>query len=249
MADVGRFLRPMAHRGLYDEARGIVENTGPAFLAAIAAGYGIECDVRPAADGLPVVYHDRTTARLCDLDRPVVELSAADLATIRHRVGGAPILPLAELLDLVAGRVPLLVEIKSDWRPLPEAFLAETAALLAAYGGPVVAMSFGPDVLEDLSRRAPDIPRGLVSGNLAGHGPTVAELGLERCRRLTHLLDSARAAPDLIAYDVRALPDPVVAYVREVVGLPVLAWTIRTEADLAIARAEADAPIFEIMRP
>ncbi|MDX2257585.1 MAG: glycerophosphodiester phosphodiesterase family protein [Hyphomicrobiaceae bacterium] len=245
VAEVRGWLRPIAHRGLHESRRGIVENTGAAFAGAIAAGYGIECDIRPAADGVPVVFHDPTTGRLCDVDRPVDALTAHELAALGHRDGGGAILRLGDLLDLVGGRVPVLVEIKSDWRPLPDAFLREAGGLLSSYRGPVAAMSFDPEPLIDLRHRAPDVPRGLVSANLAAHAATVAKIGIERARRLTHLMESRRVAPQLIAYDVRALPDPVVGYVREVVGLPVLAWTIRTAAELAVASDTADAPIFE----
>jgi glycerophosphoryl diester phosphodiesterase len=109
MLDRATFLRPIAHRGLHDIRRGVAENTGPAFEAAIRRGYGIECDVRPAAGGLPVVFHDETLDRLIDGRGPVANIGARHLKTLRHRVGGAPIMNLAEFLDLIGGRVPLLI--------------------------------------------------------------------------------------------------------------------------------------------
>ena len=109
MLDRATFLRPIAHRGLHNAKRGIIENAGPAFEAAIAKGYGIECDVRPAADGLPVVFHDEALPRLVAGRGPVAKVTERQLQSLRHRVGGAPILTFDELLELVSGRVPLLV--------------------------------------------------------------------------------------------------------------------------------------------
>ncbi len=103
MFDRAAFLRPIAHRGLHNAKKGIIENTGPAFEAAIAKGYGIECDVRPAAGSLPVVFHDETLNRLVDSRGLVAKIKARELKALSHRVGGAPILTFAELLDLVGG--------------------------------------------------------------------------------------------------------------------------------------------------
>src|SRR3954447_26169465 len=100
MLDRAAFLRPIAHRGLHDVRRGVIENTGPAFEAAIRKGYGIECDVRPAANGLPVVFHDETLNRLIDGVGPIASIEGGDLKMLRHRIGGAPIVTLAELLAL-----------------------------------------------------------------------------------------------------------------------------------------------------
>src|SRR6185503_18488563 len=138
MFDCAAFLRPIAHRGLHRAGKGIVENTGPAFEAAIAKGYGIECDLRPAADGLPVVFHDETLERLTESSGALTSLGATDLARVRFKGGTTTgIQTFADFLKQVGGRVPLLVEVKSEWEPVDAAFIGEIAQLANAYKGPI----------------------------------------------------------------------------------------------------------------
>jgi len=249
MFDRAAFLRPIAHRGLHRAGKGIVENTGPAFEAAIAKGYGIECDVRPAADGLPVVFHDERLNRLIDGRGLVAKIKARELQTLRHRVGGAPILTFAELLELVGGRVPLLVEIKSEWTPPDQTFLGEIARLASAYDGPVALMSFDPAVMSKIRTLAPNVARGIISGSFTGAGWWTRRIGRKRAVALRHLLESGPVAPDFYAYEVNALPAHVIDYVRAAAGLPVFTWTVRTPRQRQIAKKWADAMIFEGFEP
>lgn len=247
--DRSAFIRPIAHRGLHDASRGIIENTGPAFEAALARGFGIECDLRPVNGGWPIVFHDETLDRLADGTGNVARLTPADLTRLRYR--GSPSTPLmsfADLLDLVGGRVPLLVEIKSEWAPPDADFLGLVTSLAASYRGPLALMSFDPAVMAACAVLAPKIPRGIVSG-LYRRGDAEGwwddDLTPERQERLSHLLESAAAKPDFYAYHVAALPTPVTRYVREVQGLPLFTWTVRSDADWQRSRDWADAPIFE----
>lgn len=248
MLDRATFLRPVAHRGLHDAAAGRVENSAAAFTAAIERGYGIECDLRPARSGLPVVFHDETLERLVDAEGAVADLGGGDLQTLRYRAGGETILTFEGLLGLVGGRVPLLVEVKSEWDPPNLPFLCEIARRALDYPGPIALMSFDPDVLTVLRELATEIPRGIVSGGYRDeNGETWWRDRIDEARadRLAHLLESGPAAPSFVAYHVKSLPTPVTRYVREVQHLPVFAWTVRTAEDAAIAAAHADAPIFE----
>lgn len=245
MRDRAAFLKPIAHRGLHDASKGIVENTAPAFEAAIARGYGIECDVRPASCGTPMVFHDLTLDRLVASAGPLVRHEASALKKLRYRSGEATISSLADLLDLVGGRVPLLIEIKSEWDGVDPAFLAAIADAANGYAGPLALMSFDPAVMATLRDLAPQIPRGIVSGQYVGDCWWRGKLGPERAYTLTHLLESGPAAPDFYAYDVTALPTPVTRYVREVLGMPLFTWTVRSEEQRATAASWADAPIFE----
>jgi glycerophosphoryl diester phosphodiesterase len=249
MLDRAVFLRPIAHRGLHNANAGIVENTGPAFEAAIAKGYAIECDVRPVAGGLPIVFHDQSLDRLVGLDRLVAKVKARELAGLQHSLSAAPILTLAGLLDLVGGRVPLLIEIKSAWRPPGKAFLSEIARLVSAYNGPVALMSFDPAVMAKIRILSPNIPRGIVSGSYADLETRTHRVGPKRAAALRNLLESGPTAPDFYAYDVDALPTPVTEYVRTVAHLPMLAWTVRTPRQRRIAAKWADAMIFEGFEP
>lgn len=248
MLDRATFVRPIAHRGLHDAARGIIENSGSAFEAAIAAGYGFECDLRPAAGGLPIVFHDETLDRLVAGAGPVSAVGVSDLARLRYRGADEPILTFADLLDLTAGRAPMLVEVKSEWEPPDTRFLAEIASLAAAYPGPIALMSFDPAVMAALKELAPAVPRGIVSGRYRsddGEGWWDHLLPPERQDRLTHLLESAAAAPSFYAYHVKALPTPVTRFVREVLGVPLFTWTVRDDDDRKVAAQWADAAIFE----
>jgi glycerophosphoryl diester phosphodiesterase len=249
MLDRTAFLRPIAHRGLHEARHGIIENTGPAFEAAIAADYGIECDVRPIRDGLPVIFHDQKLNRLIEGRGPLAAVKERELRTLHHRIGGTRILTLADFLDLVKGRVPLLIEIKSEWQPPDRDFLASISSLVSRYRGPIALMSFDPAVMVAVRSLAPSIPRGIVSGSYAGAGWWSRMISRKRAAALRNLLESGPVAPDFYAYQVDALPAPVIEYARRVSGLPLFAWTVRTGKQRRIAEVWADAMMFECFRP
>jgi glycerophosphoryl diester phosphodiesterase len=247
--DRATFIRPIAHRGLHDMLRGRIENTAVAFEAGIARGYGLECDLQPLADGTPVVFHDYTLDRLTTSKGRLDQLTPAAAKRMRYKgalsIQDASILTYGELLDLTAGRVPLLVDVKSDWRPPNPKFLSKVAKLTNAYKGPLALMSFDPQVMTLLAELAPNAPRGIISGLYHGDGWWPDQLSRERSFRLTHLLESGPIAASFYAYHVEALPTPVTRYVREVAGLPLFAWTVCNVEQRRRAVQWADAPIFE----
>ena len=112
--DRAAFLRPIAHRGLHDRRKRRIENTAPAFLAAIDKGYGIECDLQAARDGTPMVFHDDKLDRLMGAPGRISHHTPASLARLRYKGQDTHILTFAEFLALVGGRVPLLVEVKTN---------------------------------------------------------------------------------------------------------------------------------------
>jgi glycerophosphoryl diester phosphodiesterase len=252
MIDRKTFLRPFAHRGLHHAAAGIIENTEAAFMAAIAKSYGIECDLRPAGDGLPVVFHDETLDRLTESSGPVSRFDAKDLARVSFKGAKGRILTFAEFLELGQGRVPLLVEIKSEWDPPDPRYLRHISDLAIRYRGPLAFMSFDPAIMAALAQLAPGVARGIVSGMYRSNDPEGwwdDRLSPERQEGLSHLLESRQADPHFYAYHVKALPTPVTRFVREVLGLPLFAWTVRSEEERRIAARWADAPIFEGFEP
>lgn len=249
MLDRTTFLRPIAHRGLHDATRGIIENSGPAFAAAIAKGFGIECDLRPAADGTPIVFHDETLARLIDAPGALADLSPRALTQLTYRGSATPIMTFADLLAQVGSRVPLLVEVKSEWAPPDPPFIRALADLAARYAGPLALMSFDPVVMTALKHVAPAIPRGVVSGIYEDDGWWSDKIDDERAFRLSHLLESGPVEPDFFAYHIEALPTPVTRFVREGLGMPLFTWTVRTPQQRQIAEKWADAPIFEGYEP
>ena len=245
MLDRAQFIRPIAHRGLHDRNAGLIENSGPAFRAAIEGNYGIECDLQPASDGTPMVFHDRALKRLVDSDGLIDALSPADLAKLRYRGQDTPILTFADFLALVAGKVPLLVEIKSDWEPPKAGFLEAIAAAATAYAGPIALMSFDPAIVARCRALAPKVPRGIVATDFTVNNWWQDKIDPARAISLTYLLESREAEPSFFAYHVRALPTPVTRFVREGLGVPLFTWTVRSERERAIAARWADAPIFE----
>lgn len=250
MLDRGAFVRPIAHRGLHNAKAGVIENSLPAFTAAIANGFGIELDLRPAADGTPMVFHDLKLSRLIDAKGLITDYAAKDLAKLTYKADpSARLISFAELLDHVGGRVPTLAEIKSEWDPPDPAFLKAIAKLANAYKGPLALMSFDPVVMAAIKPLAPKVPRGIVSGIYQGAGWWLETLDAERAERLSHLIESGAAAPDFFAYNVKDLPTPVTRFIREGLRIPLFTWTVRTAKDLATAREYADAPIFEAIEP
>lgn len=247
--DLDLFLRPYAHRGLhgpgYGPGNGHVENSAPAFLKAIERGHGIECDLRPAQGGVPVVFHDQDCDRLLGISGRIADVEPDKIAELRYPECGSPLLTFADFLSLVDGRVPVLAEIKSDWSEPDPGFLPAICELARGYQGPLALMSFDPTLMTIVANLSPEIPRGLVSRDFTQDPAAAERLGRMRAYALTNLLDQSAVAPSFIAYDINALPTPAVRYVREFEGLPVFAWTVRSPTDWLIAGQWADAAIFE----
>lgn len=239
--------RPIAHRGLHDASRGIIENSASAAEAAIAQGYAIEVDVQCAADRMPVVFHDRTLDRLTSATGAVAARSAGELRTLPLKGSEDRILSLPDLLALVAGRVPLLLEVKSLWGE-DRQFEANIVHALAPHRGHVAVMSFDPHSVAAFRALAPALPRGLVAERFQDPHHWSRLKPLQRFA-MRHLLTAAFARPHFIAYDVKALPALAPALARAVFGLPLLTWTVRDAADRERAARYADAMIFEGVVP
>ncbi|MEA3061725.1 MAG: hypothetical protein QOJ94_1506 [Sphingomonadales bacterium] len=224
---------PFAHRGLHGGGR--VENSSGAFRAAAEAGYGIELDVQLSRDGCPMVFHDDRLDRLTNKSGPLAALTAAELRSMRLYTSNEVMPTLAEALEIVACRVPVLIEVKAPDRhvaPLCEA----VARALDGYAGPVGVISFNPEVGAWFAPRAPERLRGLV----------ISERGKKGLRgRLERPLALWRSRADFLAYDIRDLPSRFAAAARRR-GVPVYTWTVRSEADRARAAAHADQIIFEM---
>lgn len=240
------FLRaPIAHRALHDRTAGRPENSVEAIEAAIAGGYGIEIDLQPSADGRAMVFHDYKLDRLTAETGPVRARDAATLGRIPLTGGQSGIPTFAEVLALVAGRVPLLVEIKDqDGQLGPGVGRLEAAAAgdAAGYEGPLAFMSFNPNSVRALSGLAPDIPRGIVTS--AYRPGDWAYLPAGTRDRLRQIPDIEASGAAFISHEAGDLARPRVAELRRT-GLPVLCWTIRTPEAEAAARIHADNVTFE----
>ena len=237
--------RPIAHRGLHGE--GLIENTLGAAAAAVAGNYGIEVDLQLAADGEVVVFHDDTLDRLTSGTGPVNARSLAELKALSLRATSERIPTLQELLARVAGRTPLMLELKSQWNG-DDRLAARLAAELMSYAGPVAAMSFDPDLVMALIKHAPGLPRGIVAERHFRKSEW-PQLSLVRRLALGHLLHMYATKPHFIAYRVDDLPALAPLFCRHVWGMPILTWTVRSEAQRRRARWWANQVIFEGFRP
>jgi glycerophosphoryl diester phosphodiesterase len=212
-----------------------LENSRAAFAAAIEAAHGIELDVQASTEGTAFVFHDDRLDRLTDATGAVADRPDEELRVIRLRGTDETIPTLAETLELVAGRVPLLIEVKSQPAPRLRRLCDSVRRDLEGYAGPVGAMSFNPRVGTWFAGEAPSVLRGLVvteQGKSGWRGPA---------ERVAALL---WARPDFLAYDVRDLPSRFAAPIRAR-GVPVLTWTVRSEEDRLRAAAHADQIIYE----
>lgn len=221
-----------AHRGWHDETR--MENSPAAFRAAIAAGYGIECDVQLTADDEAVVFHDFDLDRLTSAQGPVRGQTLSMLEAI-PLLNGQPIWTLARLLEEVRGQVPLLVEIKSRHGNPIERLCRAVARALTDYEGDIAIMSFDPIAVRWFSANAPQVIRGLVVTEEGNPGAFA---------RARAILARRFARAQFIAHDVRDLPSPFVQNMRDA-GLPVLTWTVNSLELRERASLHADAPIAE----
>ena len=242
----GAFLtQPLAHRALHDCTAGRPENSRAAVRAAVAAGYGIEIDVQISADGQAMVFHDEALDRLTAEHGPVKARAAAELGRIRlrHADDGIPSLP--EVLALVDGRVPLLIEIKDQTLTLSETdgrLEAATASALQPYTGPVAVMSFNPHTVACMAGIAPQLPRGLTTS--AYDPKDWAPLPGATCIRLRGIPDYDRTGASFLSHEAADLARPRVA-VLKARGAAILCWTIRSPAAEDQARQVADNITFE----
>jgi glycerophosphoryl diester phosphodiesterase len=236
--------RPVAHRGLHDISAGIVENTASAFNAAIAGGYAIETDVQISADNEAMVHHDGALGRLTEGNAKLASLSAAEIKAVPFKVGNDRILTLPELCELVAGRATLFIELKSNFDG-DTRIAARAVEVLKTYRGPAALMSFDPRQIETVRALAPDVIRGIVAECSYDDWDSLTDA---QRRSLALFLHAPWSRPQFIAYDGDDLPGLIPAIARKVFGLPILTWTIRSEAKRQRVLRYADQVIFEAFR-
>jgi glycerophosphoryl diester phosphodiesterase len=239
--------RPVAHRGLHDAGNGVIENTSGAFRAAIEGGYAIETDVQISADGEAMVHHDDALGRLTEGEGRLDHFSAAALKRVPFRGSAEHMMTLGELCDLVAGRTTLLVELKGRFDG-DDRLATRVADVLARYEGPVAAMSFDLRQVMQLRQKAPRLVRGVTAADDRPNSyrdllPPGAQRGFGYWRA------ALATRPQFLAYAVDALPGLLPFFMRRIMCMPVLTWTVRSKADRAAAGRYADQMIFEGFRP
>ncbi|OCW56592.1 glycerophosphodiester phosphodiesterase [Hoeflea olei] len=226
--------RPIAHRGYHDLNTRIWENTRSAFVRAIEHDYAIECDIQIAADGVPVVFHDDSLERLCGLKGDVRERTSRELAQLK--IGGTAdgVMSLPELFKLVAGRVPLVIELKGRAGE-DDGFADAVVECLESYNGPVALMSFDDWLLRDLKACGATCPLGLTAEGVKPETFFAHE-------------DAMQLGLDFMSYCVHHLPNVFVEGQRRQ-GVPVITWTVRDGAARELTRLHADQMTFEGFDP
>lgn len=225
---------PVAHRGYHDMNKAVWENTLAAFSRAVEAGFAIECDLQLASDSVPVVFHDHTLERLCGINGDVRERTSQELGLLS--VGGTAdkIPTLKQMLKRVAGKVPLVIEIKG--RPgEDEGFVEAVLEVLEGYEGKVALMSFDHHILKDLKAAGAPYPFGLTA---EGAKPE----DFFRHDEAMHL------GLDFISYFHGHLPNSFVTAQRQS-GIPIITWTVRDENARAHTYTHADQMTFEGFDP
>jgi glycerophosphoryl diester phosphodiesterase len=239
--------RPVAHRGLHDAARGTIENMPAAAEAAIAGNFTIECDIQLTADGEAMVHHDDALGRLTEGEGLLLTKTAAELKAIRFKDTHERMMSLGDLCALVAGRVPLVVEVKSHFDG-DRKLVKRMAEVLSSYSGPVVGMSFDPDQVLALREIMPRLHRGITAQRTYDDAYW-AKLTPAQRDSMLYLRHGLRTEPHFVAYWVNQLPAPAPWIARNLFGCPLLAWTVRTPEQRAKAVRYADQMIFEGFMP
>ena len=225
---------PVAHRGYHDMNKTVWENTLSAFSRAVEAGFAIECDVQLAADSVPVVFHDHDLERLCGIRGDVRERTSAELGMLA--IGGTSdrIPTLKQMLKLVAGRVPLVIEIKGRAGE-DDGFAEAVLEALEGYEGKVALMSFDHHILKDLKKAGSPYPVGLKAEGM-------------KTEDMLHHDDAKHLGLDFISYHHGHLPNSFVTAQRQA-GMPVITWTVRDENARAHTYTHADQMTFEGFDP
>ena len=237
--------RPISHRALHDKSEGRPENSREAVSAAIEAGYGIEIDLQMSSDGQAMVFHDYTLDRLTGETGPVAKRSAEELGRIPLSGGPTGIPTLPEILAIVDGRVPLVIEVKDQDGALGNdvgTLEAATARALDGYEGDVALMSFNPHSVACFANLSPSRPRGLTTDAFTEEGwPKVPS---DERDRLREIADYNRVGASFVSHDHRDLKRPRVAALKEL-GATILCWTVVNPKQEKRARKVADQITFE----
>ena len=242
-------LRPFtrwdyAHRGLWNlEEDGIPENSLPAFRRAVEQGFAIELDVHLTADNQLIVFHDDDLKRICSADGSCETMTVSELQTLSLSGTGEHMPLLRDVLDLVDGRVPLLIELKLPTRNT--AICDHVHTLLETYRGAFLIESFHPFALRRYRQLDPDILLGQLSCRYSAKAkmhPLLKFLS-------TTLMENAVSRPDFIAYNFKHRDILGFDLNRRLFHTPAFAWTARSPKDYRVCQKNFDAVIFERFLP
>lgn len=232
-----------AHRGLHEKDKSVPENSMAAFANAVAAGYGMELDINLTADGKVVVFHDSSLLRVCGVDKLITDCTAAELAAYRLENTNEGIPLLEEVLKLVDGRMPMIVELKNtkNWPELCE----KAAALLSNYSGPYCIESFHPGIVRWFYKNKPQVVRGQLS---ADHR-SFEGVPLWQSLLISSLMTNLAARPHFMAYNHEDGRRQIGLRFFQLLGGKLAGWTVRDTDDRKECQSRFDVIIFEFFRP
>jgi len=231
--------RPISHRGLHNIYNGVVENSISAFKESIKHNLPIELDIHLTKDNQIIVFHDYDLKRLTIETEYIKEVDKDYLSNIKLLDTNDTIPTLIEVLELVNGQVPILIEIKPQEvvGPLENAL----NELLKSYTGEVAIQSFDPYSVLWFKKNNPKILRGQLSCSYT------IDIDLSPFKKFLYknLLLNFMTKPDFIGYDVEHLDNIMVKFNRRIMKIPILAWTIKNKDDFDKAKMGADNIIYE----
>ena len=232
-----------AHRGLFDNKTAAPENSLPAFQKAVEAGYGIELDVQLSKDGIPVVFHDASLKRMCGVEGNVWDYPLSELKQLKLADSNAEVPTFAEVLDVVGGKVPLIIEYKLD---VPQTKVCRLVNdLLRSYTGAYCIESFHPLALLWYRRHRPDVVRGQLCMEYWNEDKY---RGNPFFFVLSYLVTNAAARPDFIAYKHSDASNLSFRLTKRM-GVLAVAWTIKSQRQLEEAKKHFDLFIFDSFIP
>lgn len=241
-ADMDMLTADYAHRGLWGDK--IPENSYPAFARAVSYGYGIELDIQLSKDNKIMVFHDYDLKRMCGIDKKLCELTCAELKNIRLGSSEYTIPTLAEVLNLVDGKVPLLIELKGEDGDVRLCRMA--AEMLDKYHGAFCIESFNPLILRWFKKYRPRYARGQLVTRLNKEnrkGSAAVSFGL------SHMLFNFFSRPDFIAVDGRIRHSLMIRLCQKAFGAKIFVWTVKNPKDYKLCRKDSMYTIFERFIP
>lgn len=238
-------MAPIAHRTLHDKNVGVPENSWEGLSAALAKEVAIEIDIQMSKDGIPMVFHDYELDRVTHESGLINDFDAADLIEMPLKHGTKTIPRLDEFMQNVAGKVPVLLELKDQSRdlgPVGGALEKPVCDILNAYSGASAVMSFNPHMVYKCKKHAPNIPRGLVTD--AFREVNWPKVGEARRLELVEIPDFEATGSHFISHNRNDLNSIHLVPFKDR-GVPIFCWTVRSEEQEAEARNVAENITFE----
>ncbi len=230
---------PFAHRGYFDNENNIPENSLAAFQRAVDAGIGIELDVALSSDGVAMVFHDKTLERMCGVEGDVWDYTSEELAQMKLLGTDYTIPTLAQAMELIDGKVPVIVEHKMDH--VDTAICASSYEILKDYEGQWCMKSFDPRALMWYKSNAPEVVRGQLSAEF-WHDEKYA--GQPLYTALSFMVGNVAARPDFISYNYNH-KDNISLKLCRLMGAKAACWTVQTQREYDMLKNKFDMVIFD----